>query len=308
MSEKILSKDFEEATGESLSELVKEKISECEFVYEKVTWAERDKLISVIVDYLLEEEFIVSSGPHRITDWIKGWGENHAEFSDSRDFNSLIPKYFGKHPYVRWQGEWIKPCNKDFEYNMVRVLQYWLFEKFFSSCDNIYEFGCGTGHNLFRAQEINESASITGLDWATSSQEAIKEINKIYGFDFKSHKFDFYNVDNDFVLGDTSGVYTFAALEQIGDNYYDFIDYLIKNNPSTCVHVEPMAEYLDDSSICDYLSIKYFEKRKYLSGFAKHLKALETEGKIEIIYEKRSFIGSVFINGYSIIAWRSTNA
>ena len=307
MSEKITLKDFEAATGESLSELVKEKISECEFIYEKLTWPERDRLISAIVDYLVDDN-LVEAGPHRISAWTKGWGENHTEFSDSHSFKSLIPKYFGKHPYVKWQSEWIRPCNKDFEYNMARILQYWLFEKFFSSCENIYEFGCGTGHNLFRAQEVNESANITGLDWAKSSQEAIEEINKVYGFKFKSHNFDFYNVDNDFVLGSNSGVYTFAALEQIGDKYHDFIEYLTKNNPGVCVHIEPIAECLDNGNIGDYLSIKYFKKRKYLSGFAKHLKSLADEGKIEIIYEKGSFIGSVYINGYSIIAWRCTNA
>ncbi len=308
MRKKIEITDFEKAIGENLSELVKEKIDECEFVYDEISKEERDSLTLLIIDFLLEDIFVKKAGPHRINDWVKGWGENCTEFSDSGDFNSLVPKYFGKHPYVRWEGQWIKPSNKDFEYNMVRILQYWLFEKFFSSCENIYEFGCGTGHNLFRAHEVNSSATITGLDWASSSQETLQEINRVYGFDFSGHNFDFYNVDNDFVLGENSGVYTFAALEQIGSRYNDFVEYLVKNNPGVCIHVEPMAECLDKEELCDYLSIKYFEKRKYLNGFANHLASLADDGKIEILYEKRSFIGSVFINGYSIIAWRTKNA
>ena len=139
-------------------------------------------------------------------------------------------------------------------------------------------------------------------------QNTIQEINKFYGFNFSGHNFDFYNVDNNFALGDRSGVYTFAALEQIGDRYQDFIEYLMRNNPDVCVHIEPIAECLDKSELCDYLSIKYFEKRKYLDGFANYLGSLAEEEKIEILYEKRSFIGSVFINGYSIIAWRTKNA
>ncbi len=300
--------DFEKAMGEELSELVKEKINECDFSYHELSKKERDSLILIIVDFLLEDALTKKAGPHRINDWIKGWGENKEEFSDTGDFNSLIPKYFGKHPYVRWQGQWINPAKKDFEYNMARVLQYWLFEKFFHNCDHIYEFGCGTGHNLFRAHEVNSEASITGLDWASSSQESIEEINKIYGFNFNGHNFDFYNVDEGFVLDSNSGVYTFAALEQIGDGYCDFVDYLVKNNPKVCIHVEPIAECLDKNDLCDYLSIKYFEKRKYLKDFSNHLKSLANDDKIEILYEKRSFVGSIFINGYSIIAWRVKNA
>jgi len=308
MKKTVTEKDFQKVFGEETSELVRKKIDECEFVYEELTKNERDNLILLIVDFLLEDMFVKKAGPHRINDWIKGWGENRVEFSETGDFNSLVPKYFGKHPYVRWSGQWIKPVNKDFEYNMVRMLQYWLFEKFFSSCENIYEFGCGTGHNLFRAHEVNPKANVTGLDWATSSQSTIEEINKICGLNFSGHNFDFYNVDQDFVLGKNSGVYTFAALEQIGDKYQDFINYLIKNNPSVCIHIEPIAECLDKNELCDYLSIKYFEKRKYLAGFADHLSDLASQEKIEILYEKRSFIGSVFINGYSIIAWRTKNA
>ena len=53
-----------------------------------------------------------------------------------------------------------------------------------------------------------------------------------------------------------------------------------------------------------FLSKKYFEKRNYLKGFKNCLYNLEREGKIEIVYEKSSFIGSMFINGYSLVAWR----
>ena len=190
MKKTITIKDFTDAIGEDLTELVKEKINECQFTYNELSKNERDSLILLIVDFLLEDMFVKKAGPHRINDWIKGWGENCTEFSDTGDFNSLVPKYFGKHPYVRWQGQWLKPVDNDFEYNMVRILQYWLFEKFFASCDNIYEFGCGTGHNLFRAQEVNPSASVTGLDWASSSQNTLEQINKIYGFNFSGHNFD----------------------------------------------------------------------------------------------------------------------
>ena len=69
-----------------------------------------------------------------------------------------------------------------------------------------------------------------------------------------------------------------------------------------------MYEYLDSNNLIDYLSIKYFDKRNYLNGLRNHLFSLQNEGKIEIIQDQRSYIGSMFVDGYSIIAWRVKNA
>jgi SAM-dependent methyltransferase len=305
MTSKITESDIIEAIGEDIPSLLREKLNGMDLTYEELSKDENNDVLYEILNFLFkEDDHVVRAGEHRINDWNKGWGENAKEFSEHRHYNSLIPKYFGKYPYIRWNKNIIKPCNKNMEYNMVQILQYWAFDKFLKDCDNIYEFGCGTGHNLFRAREVNPTAKITGLDWSTSSQESINQINNILGLDFGSHRFDFFNVDKEFKLGQKSGIYTFAALEQINNRYYDFINYLMDNNADICLHIEPMGEYLDDGNIYDFLSKKYFEKRNYLKGFKDCLYNLEREGKIEIVYEKSSFIGSMFINGYSIVAWR----
>jgi hypothetical protein len=307
MINKITIKDFEDAIGEKLTANLKSKILECDFSYEELETSERDYLISDIIKFLLDD-FVIRAGEHRAKDWDQGWSENYAEFSTTGILESLVPKYFGKYKYVRWQSEWIKPVSQDFEYNMARVLQYWLFEKFFKNSDYIYEFGCGTGHNLLRVKEINSHAELYGLDWATSSQDSIAEINEKLGTNISSKNFNFFDFDKSYQLQQNSGVYTFAALEQIGDKYHDFVNFLVNNQPGVCLHVEPMGEFLEEQNLCDFLSIKYFEKRNYLNGFMKHLEQLESNGKIEIIYKKKSFIGSLYINGYSIVAWRIKNA
>ena len=56
-------------------------------------------------------------------------------------------------------------------------------------------------------------------------------------------------------------------------------------------------------NLVDYLSILYFKKRNYLSGFLLKLRELEEAGKIKIHMAKRTFIGSLYIEGYSVIAW-----
>ena len=305
---KLTVKDFEEAFGENLSPFLRKKIESCNLAYQELTSPERDNLIMNIMRTLSDEQ-IQKSGAHRANDWVRGWAENSSELSETNNFNSLIPKYFGKFPYVRWKQNFIKPVNKSFEYNMARILQYWLFEKHFKDSNSVYEFGCGTGHNLFRVNEINKDANVYGLDWAESSQDNIKKINNIFDKNFGSHRFDFFNVEHDYTLDPKSGVYTFAALEQVGSSHTEFLKYLLSQKPSICVHIEPIGEMLNPgNNFVDYLSVQYFRKRNYLDGLANTLANMEAAGEIEIVQQQRSFIGSLYVDGYSIIAWRPKNA
>ena len=119
----------------------------------------------------------------------------------------------------------------------------------------------------------------------------------------KGYNFDFFKPNKKIKIADNSAIYTVAALEQIGSNYKAFVSYLLKNKPDICVHVEPIAELLDENRLIDNLSIKYFRKRNYLNGYLDYLKGLEKHGEIKIIEAKRPYIGSLFIEGYSIIVW-----
>ena len=117
-------------------------------------------------------------------------------------------------------------------------------------------------------------------------------------------QFDFFNPDYEFKLKPCSAIYTVAALEQVGTNFRDFVNYLLKQKLEYCLHVEPIGEFLDESNLLDWLSIQYFHKRNYLQGFFNYLHELEKKGDIEIINAQRTFIGSLFIDGYSVIVWK----
>jgi len=300
---KIIYKDFEKAFNTKLSKKVIDEVSKVNFQYSELTILEKE---NVILDILktLDDSKVKKSGPHRIDDWISGWNENNSEFNKTLSFSSLIPKYFGKLPYVRWNREFIKPKSESFEYDMVRILQYWLFEKYFSEVDNVYEFGCGTGHNLFRVNEINSNASLYGLDWAVSSQQMLKNISSKMDINIKDFNFNFFDIDKTFSINRNSAIFTFVSLEQIGSRYESFIQYLIEQKPKICLHIEPMGEYLDLRNLNDYLSLKYFEKRNYIKGLKNYLLKLSDMGEIEILQDQRSNIGSLFVDGYSIIAWK----
>lgn len=301
---KITSADIESRYGEKISQYLKSKIEEYDLTYRPATKVERDEFIRRSVDVLLDEN-IVKSGEHRRDDWEKGWGENLNEYREKNSLESIKPKYFGKYNCVRWNQDFIIPLSKDFEKNSLYLVQDWVYDKYLRIVKNIYEFGCGTGHNLLRIREINKNATLWGLDWAKSSQEIINKMRKS-GLDKNifSSNFDFFNPDNSFKIDKKSAVITIAALEQVGENYKPFIDYVVRQKPDVCIHIEPIYELLDPSHLLDYLSIRYFKKRNYLWGMVNYLRKLEADGVVKIIEEKRSYIGSLFIDGYSVVVWK----
>jgi hypothetical protein len=303
VKEKILTaQDFEKVFGEKIGKGISRLVASANLRYLEIVGKERDRYILEVLKRLLGDSLTVS-GPHRLWQWEAGWSEN-LEALKKRETDALTPRYFGKFDALRWRQKFIKPLTKNFEIKTLQIIQRWLFEKYLPDAEAIYEFGCGTGHHLLSAHSVNSHAALYGFDWATSSQKIISQIAaqnpdiKIFG-----RRFDFFNPDNSVELAPGSAVYTVAALEQTGKAYRSFIEYLLKNKPKICFHTEPIGELLDDNNLLDYLSIKYFERRNYLSGFLNYLRKLEKDGKITIHMAKRTYIGSLFIDGYSVVAW-----
>lgn len=298
----ITQQDFADAFKDNLSEFVKTKIKNFDFLAQRVSARDRDEILLKIIKTILDPD-LIKAGKHRQEQWEKGWSENLEAYIKEGE-ESIIPRYFGKYDVIRWKQQFLHPLSPNFEYNMLATIQYWLFDKYLRSSNSIYEFGSGTGHNLLRVREVNSSAEIWGLDWAHSSQEIIQKLSSEKSdLKLNTQNFDFFNPDSSFKLNENSAIFTVAALEQIGDNFQTFIDYLLANKPEICLHIEPIAELLDANNLVDYLSIQYFKKRNYLNGYLSKLQDLEKQGKIKIHKAQRSFIGSLYIEGYSIIVW-----
>lgn len=301
---KIAPADFEKIFNDDLSDYVKGKIEKYNLSYSNITASERDVCIRKIVSILLDTN-LVAAGEHRLEQWESGWTENFEELVHSADPESVIPHYYGKYDIVRFDQKFIRPLSERFEYYMLATILDWVFDKYLRDADFVYEFGCGTGHHLFRVRGVNPDADLWGLDWAAASQNIIRKI-ALEGIDPRmfAHRFDFFDPDMDFVLESDAVVYTVAALEQIGTRFGKFVSFLKKNRPRLCIHVEPIAELLDNDNLLDCLSIEYFKKRNYLSGFLTYLRELEARNEIEILKAQRTYIGSFFIEGYSLIVWK----
>lgn len=259
--------------------------------YRKLTKKEEEATLIQIMETLLDDS-IPFSGAHRHKQWEKGWGENLKT-------GNLSPKYFGKHLIQRLNGKFIKAIDRHYEQEALYSILDPLAKKYLSKADVVIEFGCGTGHNLLRIRKFNKVATLIGGDWARSSQEIIERMDDP---GILATHFDFFNPK--FPVGKGNAVYTVAALEQVGTKYKKFVQHVLKGKPSIVVHIEPIPELLDPTKLPDYLSIQYMKKRKYLSGYLDCLRGMEKNGKLKIIEARRSGIGSLYIDGYSIIVWK----
>lgn len=300
----INSKDIAGLFNDKLSDYVKKKIVSYNLVYYPLKKIEQEKVYIKIINTLIDP-FLVYSGPHRLKQWEKGWGQNLDELNDKKTLQAILPHYFGKYTIQRLKQNFIRGISPDYEKNMLYVILDYVFDKYLREVKNIYEFGCGTGYILLKAREVNPSANLFGLDWAKSSQKIIKQMSDSNLVkNIKGYNFNFFKPKKNIKILKNSAIYTVASLEQIGLNYKPFVSFLLKNKPEICINIEPIAELLDENKLIDNLAIKYFRKRNYLEGYLDYLRKLEKEGKIKIIEAKRTYIGSMFVEGHSIIVWK----
>jgi len=302
---KIKTEHFEKILNFKFSENAKTNIDSYNISLTELDEKELSESVTFI-ENLLSQPNIIKAGSHRINDWNHGWNENNLEFEKTKDVSSLIPKYFAKYRFVRFDNKMYKTDNEKSELNMLRVLQHYVYEKYCKNngFNNFYEFGCGTGHNLLALSEMNKSGNFYGFDWSSSPAGIFKNIRENINKNFYFDVFDFTQPNYDVNLKKNSVIFTFAALEQIGDKHERFIDFLIDKKPELCIHLEPINELLNEEDALQNLSIRYINKRNYLSNFYTKLDSLSKSGKIEILDAKRTTFGSYLIEGYSLVIWR----
>ena len=251
------------------------------------------------------------SGPDRIPDWESGWDEVLVRFNKNPTIHALIPQYFGKHKYGRLDSRFIGTNGTQTELIFLRIVETQVLTEVMnlgfrtdSNIQTVYEFGCGTGHNLLHFASLYPDLNYFGLDWSQKSQELLKSI-KGSGLmtNLESANFNFYNPDSNFKINPNSIVFTIATLEQVGSSYNAFIQYLLSQQPKYVIHIEPEQELLNPNNAVDQLSISYSLKRGYLQGLLKDLRKLESNNELQILNAYRTGLGSYLLDGYSVIVW-----
>lgn len=299
----IAPSEVEEMMGARLSPRLRDRVAQANLRYADLTETERDAYLLTVVEALMDPA-LKTAGEHRLSDWEQGWSENLRALKSGKSPADLVPRYHGKHSMVRWRRRIVRPLTDAFDYRVLCLLVDWAVESFLGDVAVLHEFGCGPAYHLLRAREFLPTARLVGLDWARASQRIIAEI-KATGIDanIEGRPFDFFAPAPDFSFPANSGVLTVAALEQVGDRFEPFLQFLLAKKPAVCVHLEPIDELMDPLFLVDRLSVLYCRKRQYLHGFLTRLRRLRDEGRIKIFREQRTFTGSHFIEGHSLVVW-----
>lgn len=301
---RIIQSEVETVIGYKIPDCVSHNISFDKLDYRYLTTEEYSLFIDEVSAYLMQYD-VIRAGSHRGEDWDLGWKENYDEFVKTRSLDSLIPKYHGKYSISRWDRHLVYSDQERFDFNLHKLVIDTILCKLLEGVRHVYEFGCGTGYHLFRLAKYLPTKCFFGLDWTVSSWKIIQEaVNTYPEFNVQGRAFNIAEPDNAFHIEKHSAVVTIAALEQVGKQFIPFVNYLLKEKPEICIHFEPIEELLLTSNAIDILSLMYFRKRNYLSGFLTYLRQLEAQGKVEILEAKRTYSGSKFIEGHSLIVWR----
>lgn len=298
--------DFVLLLGTSIGQIPLEcrrLIDELNFHYTVLDAGSRDTIILQILKTL--DSDLPVSGRSRLDRWEEGWSENLCLFiSSNYDTKELVPLYYraGKR-VMRLSGNYVLPEDSDFETNFLAVLMTWIGRTFLRDVDHVYEFGCGPAQNLVAFAKLFPEKCYYGLDWAVASQDIIKAIAESHSINIVGHRFDMFSPDEGWRIEAKSAVITIGGMEQLGLEFEEFLQYLLKQCPQICIHTEPIYELYDQSCLFDYLAAKYSEKREYLRGYLTRLKGLEEAGQIKILHVKKN-LGSLYHDGWTTVVWK----
>ena len=260
--------DLEEATLESL-EILKRKWS-------RVDDAEREEV------------------------WEKGWREALDGFH--RD-GQLVAAFTHPTSLVNVDGAYFRALDPNFEVNYQALLRSVVLEEYFADCTGFVEFGAGTGINLVAAAQRLPSVRIIGSDFVPAAVELHRAIAIKTGLQIESEIFDMRAPANPERFPEGSSVLTYGSVEQLGNNFVPFLDFLLQMRPRVVVHLETDTSFLREGNVADFISRWYAEERGYPSRFLGHLRAMEDECHIRIVTAERSIAYPGLTPGNNLVVW-----
>ena len=305
--DKIIIEDIKSLFGASENELEEFCPNELKLFnsnYKRLSDDEKEKELIASINKLTFN-FDKKSGPERLPEWENGWSENLENFSSNIDnIDMLVPGYVRPNQIMRYNNDYAVFEDPEIEKKYLSLFRSWLSNKYLAHYNNIYEFGCGScSHVAYLADNFPEK-KIYGLDWAEAAVKICKLLNEKKGLNVSGSLFDFFNPDENFHIKKSSAVFTFGALEQTGNKFKKFINYLVDKGPDICLHIEGLDELYDQSKLFDFLAFEYNKKRNYLTGLVDYLEHLEAESKIEILKVHRHKFGSRYNDTLSYVVWK----
>ena len=238
-------------------------------------------------------------------DWQDDWFSVLQNLETNNENVKLIirPKWFRESAFVNIQNclSLTKTPYVDWEYQL--ITRQMLFYTHLKDIENICEFGSGSGTNFYLINEILQNKSFILSDISVTSLKIIEELKRKLNRNNLTHSNIDIEQDIDLQLPDNTAVITTSVLEQIGDNYKNFINFILKEKPQIVINIEPIVELLDSKGKFDNVMNLYCEKRKYLIGYLTELEKLERQKRIKIVMKKRTMVSGTFIEN-SVLIWK----
>jgi len=244
-------------------------------------------------------------GEHRKDLWSDVWNDVLKKFEDSLfDIKALNPDFISKTNYLRFNGKYIKPVNKNFEMNFYEIIRYIISKTYFANYENIYEFGCGSCFNLASFANNFPNKNFFGSDWAPSSKKIIDLLRAKHNLNIRGFILDFFNPNKNQSIKSNSLFLTMCSFEQIGNKFDQILDFFISHKPGLVVQLEPINEFYDLKNPFDRYAFNYHTNRNYLTNYFSRLVDLEKQNIIDILYKSRIGFGSFYQESYSLIVWQ----
>ena len=269
-------------------------------------FATRSECLEYIANFLslIEDPKIQREKQENLVAWNRGWGENLSLIEEEGFSEETVrPKYLRKHKFLRFAKDIIVSENPMLEFQLFEVVRKLLFQEFMHPYDEIHEFGCGSGGNLWLLSKLFPDKSLTGYDWAIPAVQIANKMGNDLNRKIKGRELNFFDPSINLNFSSSSALVSIHALEQIGNSHQKLLKAILRAKPSIVVHYEPIMENYDINNCFDFLAMKYSRKRNYLEGYLKALIKAENEGLLQIIQSQRPEIGGVWHES-SLIVWK----
>ena len=214
--------------------------------------------------------------------------------------NSLKPTWFRNDKFYVIDKKFCTTNTEVLDWKYQLAVRNIIFSKYLFDVENVYDFGSGSGINIYLINQLFEKIKLHASDSSKVSVEILEELNNYLGIDVGYDMIDIKNkIDID--IKPNSAVITTSALEQVGGDIDSFIDFVLEKKPKRVINIEPILEFSHNNEF-DNLMKLYCEKRNYLKYYYSKLLQLERENKIKILFKKRTRVGGLFIEN-SVIVW-----
>ncbi len=205
---------------------------------------------------------------------------------------------------VRLRGDYVCVRDVGFEHTLRTALHHYCAGRWFADCRAVAEFGCAAGTNLALLAEALPGMPLRACTDDVATRRSLERWSRRASSPLDVRPFSLRRPDRSLSLAPGTGVLTSAAMQALGGEHEAFVDHLLAVRPKICVHIEPLYELYDPDLLFDDVARQYHRRRSYLRGLLPRLRSLAAEGRIELLEQRRTGLGSFLDEPYGILVWR----